>query len=153
MDWNNFLENIGLWFNEFIDWYSMQPIYAQVLVIIGIIALLALAITLTYYIIKGIAYLVYYIIKGVYYILKGIGYGFLKLCEGFYNLISGKSNIKLQTNTPNNIHNQIEFCSECGKKVTNKMKKHLETNGVVFCVSCGNQFTRYHTTQPITISH
>ncbi|MCK4380409.1 MAG: hypothetical protein KAW51_04665 [Candidatus Lokiarchaeota archaeon] len=90
MEWENVINNIGFWYNVFIEWYNSAPIVAQVLAIIGIITLLALAITLVYYIIKGIAYLVYYIFKGLYLLLKYIGYGFYRLTEGFYFLVSGK---------------------------------------------------------------
>jgi hypothetical protein len=160
MNWSNFIDNVGLWVNEFIDWYLIQPVFVQVLVIIGLVAVFALTITLVYYIIKGIAYLVYYIIKGIYYLLKSIGYGFYKLFEGFYLLVSGKPKNLSQENTKSNdsndiinkIQTKIEFCSECGEIVSNKLKKHLLTKGMVYCVNCGNQFTLIHTPEPISIS-
>ena len=70
MDWRNIVDKIYLMYNEFVEWYLVQPIYGQILAIIGIIALLALAVTLIYYVIKGIAYLIFYILKGIYYLLK-----------------------------------------------------------------------------------
>ena len=145
MDWRNFVENIGTWFNIFIEWYLEQPLYGQVLVIIGIIAVVVLVVTLVYYIIKGIAYLIYYIFKGIFYLLKYIGYGFYKLFEGFYLLVSGKSKSQTQKNTKINIQDNIpkdlrislEYCIECGKRVTSNMKKRLQVKGIVFCVNCG----------------
>ena len=101
----------------------------QILSIIGIIALLALAVTLIYYVIKGIAYLFYYILKGIYYLLKGIGFGIFKLCEGFYKLVSGelKANKQIE-NSNTNGENQFDrnqdssiFCTECGRKFSEKM--------------------------------
>ena len=128
MDWRNFLENIGEWFNIFIDWYLDQPLYGQVLVIIGIIAVLALTVTLVYYIIKGIAYLIYYIIKGIFYLLKYIGYGIFRVFEGFYLLVSGKSKSQTQNdsqhipdNNPKDLPISLEFCSECGKHINKKI--------------------------------
>ncbi|MFX0023577.1 MAG: hypothetical protein ACFE9S_14720 [Candidatus Hermodarchaeota archaeon] len=161
MDWETFLQNIGLWFSTFIEWYIEQPLYGQVLVIIGIVAILALAVTLIYYIIKGIAYLIYYTIKGIFYLLKYIGYGIYKLFEGFYLLVSGKSTLKTEKNNDINISNKrldeqryiLEFCSECGKRISNKMKKHLKTHEIVFCVNCGTRITRKQTVHPLTVSH
>jgi hypothetical protein len=161
MDWETFLENLGVWYSLFTEWYLEQPIFGQVLAIIGIIALLALSITLIYYIIKGIAYLVYYIIKGVFYLLKYIGYGFFKLCESFYLLVSGKPRSKAQKN--NHFKNQnsfneehrvfIEYCCECGKKITNKMKNHIKANEIVFCVNCGIRLVRNQPVSSLIISH
>ncbi|MFX0038277.1 MAG: hypothetical protein ACFFCY_01035 [Promethearchaeota archaeon] len=161
MDWENFFENIGIWYNTFVDWYLQQPLYGQILALIGIIAILALAVTLLYYIIKGISYLIYYSIKGIFYLLKYVGYGIFKLFEGFYLLVSGKTKIKKQNNNQfNTQHNYsknqqvlLEYCRECGRKITNKMKNHLELNEVVFCVNCGTRLRREQTIQPISVSY
>ncbi len=161
MDWETFLQNIGIWFNTFIEWFIEQPLYGQILVIIGIVAVLALTVTLLYYIIKGIAYLIYYIIKGVFYLLKYIGYGFYKLCEGFYLLVSGKSKLKKENNSQNVINTKssedqqvfLEYCSECGKRLSIKMKKHLEANEIVYCVNCGTRLGRKLSVHALTVSH
>ena len=101
MEWRDIVDFLYLWYNEFIDWYSVQPIYGQILVIVGIIAILALAITLVYYMIKGIVYLIYYILKGISSLLKWIGLGLFKLGEGFYYLVSGEERPKKQTQDDN----------------------------------------------------
>lgn len=161
MDWENFFDTIGFWYNVFVEWFLEQPIYGQVLAIIGLITLLALAITLVYYTIKGIAYLVYYIFKGVYYLLKGIGYGFYKLFEGFYFLISGKQksskqkveHVHIQNNMTNNNLYILEYCSECGRKLSEKMKIHFEKNGMTFCENCGTHLTLNNALRTLTVSH
>ncbi|MFX1328275.1 MAG: hypothetical protein ACFE91_09030 [Promethearchaeota archaeon] len=161
MDWENFFNSINMWYNIFVEWYIEQPIYGQIFALIGIIALLALLITLIYFIIKGIAYLVYYIFKGLYYLLRYIGYGIYKLFEGFYFLVSGKSKSSNQIDNQANINENfsseypynLEYCSECGKKFSEKMKYRFERNGMVFCVNCGKQFIRNNTLASITISH
>ncbi len=156
MDWNNIADKIFLWYNKFIEWYLVQPNYGQILVIIGIVALLAILITLVYYLIKGISYLVYYAIKGVYYLLKGVGFGFYKLCEGFYYLISGEPKPKKQKQNlipqmPNGqseepyrlmeiVQHNIIYCNECGNKFSEKMHNNLKINGIAFCVHCGKRF-------------
>lgn len=149
MDWKNIADTIILWYDKFIEWYLVQPIYGQVLTIIGIIALLALVITLIYYVIKGIAYLFYYILKGIYLLLKGIGFGIFKLCEGFYKLVSGDAKKNKHTNNVilpnedqfNNIQTNITFCTECGSRFSEKMIRKILLNGNVFCVNCGKEFT------------
>jgi len=148
MIWREIMDTIGFWYNEFIEWYFVQPIYGQILALVGIIAIIAISITLIYYLIKGIAYLVYYIIKGIYYLLKGIGLGIFKLCKGFYNLVSGeyKSVEKSQKNTLHSAISNSEFintalyCTECGRGFSDKMLSHLNKSGTAFCVNCGKEF-------------
>ena len=161
MDWRNIVDNIYLWYNEFIEWYLVQPIYGQVLAIIGIIALLSLAVIAIYYVIIGISYLIYYTLKGIYYLLKGIGLGIFKLCEGFYNLVSGEYKSKKQTvNNPvhiedqfNSVWNNILYCNECGKRFSDKMMKKIVTNGNVFCVNCGKEFYLNEFQKYLTLTH
>jgi len=148
----------GTPWQEIVDWFLVQPIYGQILVLIGVFAVLALAIVVAYYIIKGAAYLVYYVLKGVYYLLKGIGLLFYKLCEGLYYLISGKpkpdspeqqvqpqisktiiQNVPIQK-TIQEVHTEVSFCSECGNKFSNSMFHTLSEKGMVFCIHCGKGF-------------
>lgn len=163
MDLSKIANNFNLWYNEFLEWYLAQPIYGQILVIIGIVALLTLIITLVYYLMKGIGYLIYYALKGVYYLLKGIGFGFYKLCESFYYLIAGKPKPKTQIQheisqnkisyehsekskrlmeviQPNIRYCTIMYCNECGSKFSEKIHNNLKVNGVAFCVHCGKRF-------------
>ncbi len=142
MDWRNIVGNLSLWYNEFINWYLVQPIYAQVLSIIGIIAVLALMVTIVYYTIKGIAYLVYYILKGIFYLLKGIGLLFFKLSEGFYHVISGEIEPEKQTQNDNlqnamSVSKRISYCSECGKSISEKMINQMLSQNIAYCVNCG----------------
>ncbi len=161
MEWENIFNNISFWYNIFVEWYLEQPIYGQVLAIIGIITLLALVITLVYYVIKGIAYLVYYVFKGLYLLLKYIGYGFYKLTEGFYYLVSGKSKPSKQENSQTNIRNNstseyqyiLEYCSECGRRMSERMKSHFNENGMAFCENCGTRLTLNHALRTLAISH
>lgn len=161
MEWENVINNIGFWYEVFMDWYLSAPIFAQVFAIIGLITLLALVIILVYYIIKGIAYLVYYIFKGLYLLLKYIGYGFYKVTEGFYFLVSGKQKPSKQKSSQTNIQNTsinqnnyiLEYCSECGRRISERMKFHFEKNGMAFCENCGTQLTLNHALRTLTVSH
>ncbi|MHA2281008.1 MAG: hypothetical protein ACXAC5_09160 [Promethearchaeota archaeon] len=142
MDWRDIVDNLYLWYNEFINWYLEQPIYGQILSIIGIIAILALIIIIVYYIIKGIVYLIYYILKGIYYLLKGIGLMFFKLSEGFYYLVSGKKKPEklMKNECPQRIiggTNKIFYCSECGIVLSAKMVNQMFSQNIAYCVNCG----------------
>ncbi|KKM08375.1 hypothetical protein LCGC14_1724400 [marine sediment metagenome] len=150
----------GIPWEEIVNWFVIQPIYGQILILVGVIALLALAIVLVYYILKGVAYLVYYILKGTYYLLKGIGLLFYKACEALYYAISekpkpgsvsiqqpGAPQIEIQPEPiipiqKNHQHIQPDatFCTECGTKYTDKMIQTLSNKGSVFCIHCGKGF-------------
>ncbi|MFW9998820.1 MAG: hypothetical protein ACFE9Q_04445 [Candidatus Hodarchaeota archaeon] len=161
MEWENFFDTIGFWYKIFVDWFVQQPVYGQVLALIGLFTLFILAITLVYYTIKGIAYLIYYIFKGIYYLLKYIGYGFYKLFEGFYYLVSGNRKSSKQKVEDINIQNSmrsnnpyiLEYCSECGRKLSEKMKINFKKKGMTFCVNCGKQLTLDNALWTLTVSH
>lgn len=152
----------GIPWEEVVNWYLAQPIYGQILVLVGVIALLALAVVIVYYVLKGVAYLVYYILKGVYYLLKGIGLLFYKTFEALYYAISGKPKPECcnpaqeqqtvpqvvkqpETITPvqktyQTINPDVAFCSECGSKFSDSMTQTLSNKGFVYCIHCGKGF-------------
>ncbi len=154
---------------EIIDWFLVQPIYAQVLVLIGVFAVLTLAVILVYYILKGVGYLVYYLLKGVYYLLKGLGLLFYKIFEGLYYAISGKpkpiKNAAPEQQAPPQpqiiyqvkqeqepivpiqqseqiVRPEVGFCSECGNKFSDSMLHTLQERGIAYCIHCGNKKTQ-----------
>ncbi|MFW9876961.1 MAG: hypothetical protein ACFFG0_28030 [Candidatus Thorarchaeota archaeon] len=151
----------GVPWEEIMNWYIAQPLYGQILVIIGLIAILALAVVVLYYILKGVAYLVYYVLKGIYYLLKGIGLLFYKIFEALYYAISGKpkpnrvstqeqpippqiqkepeSIIPVQR-TYQTVQSDVAFCSECGSKFSDSMIQTLTNKGFVYCIHCGKGF-------------
>ena len=156
---------ISITWQEIVDWFLIQPIYAQILVLVGVFAVLTLAVILVYYILKGVGYLVYYILKGVYYLLKGIGLLFYKIFEGLYYAISGKpkpdnNQVPVQQAPPQVIvvkqaeepivpiqkttqvvRPEVTFCSECGNKFTDSMVQTLSERGIAYCIHCGNKKT------------
>lgn len=143
---------------EFVNWFAIQPIYGQILLLVGVIALLALVITLVYYLLKGAAYLVYYILKGAYSLLKGIGIFFYGAFEALYYEITGKpkpgtepatqSDVPQTDKNPEpitpvqknyqHIQPNAMFCTECGTKFTDTMMNNLSNRESVFCIHCGN---------------
>lgn len=153
----------GVSLEEIVNWYIAQPLYGQILVLIGLFAAIALTVVIVYYIIKGVAYLVYYVLKGVYYLLKGIGLLFYKLFEALYYAISGKpkpeaTNEQKQPTPPQvivvkesepitpiqktyqTVHSDISFCSECGSPFSDTMIQTLSNKGFVYCIRCGHGF-------------
>ena len=142
---------------EIENWFVIQPIYAQILILVGVIAILALVITLVYYLLKGVAYLVYYILKGAYYLLKGIGILFYGAFEALYYGITDKpkpgtepapqSDAPQTDKNPDPIAHAQEnyqhiqpdamFCTECGTKFTDTMMHTLSNRESVFCIHCG----------------
>lgn len=160
----------GFWrWEEIVNWYVALPIYAQILVIIGVCAALALLFVGLYYLIKGCIYLVYYAILGVVYLMYGMVFLFYKLFEALYYGISGKPRPpeeerlkfkKLQIKkvekkpeapsviavvTPTEVIRAVPesvplFCTECGNQLTDSMKKLLTKKGMAFCPYCGKVF-------------
>lgn len=153
----------GVAWEEIVNWFVAQPLYGQILVLIGLVAVLALAVVIVYFVLKGVAYLVYYVLKGVYYLLKGIGLLFYKLFEGLYYAISGKpkpesTEVEEQPAPPQvivvkepepitpiqriyqTVQPDVAFCSECGSPFSNSMVQTLSNKGIVFCTRCGHGF-------------
>ena len=152
----------GILLEELVNWFLIQPIYGQILVLVGAIALLALTVVIVYYILKGVAYLVYYILKGVYYLLKGIGLLFYKIFEALYYAISGELKpeccnpaqeqqappqvekhpepIILVPKTYQPVNPDVTFCSECGSKFSDSMIRTFSNKGFVYCIHCGKGF-------------
>lgn len=152
----------GVPLQEIVDWFLAQPLYGQILVLIGVVAVLALAVVIAYYVIKGVAYLVYYLLKGIYYLLKGIGLLFYKLCEALYYAISGKekpnANMQEQQGVeviqkpvqqiaqpqPQKVvqivNHEAAFCTECGNEFSQTMAQQLQSKGFVYCIHCGKGF-------------
>jgi hypothetical protein len=152
----------GVAWEEIVNWFLAQPIYAQILVLVGVVALLVLAVVIVYYVLKGVAYLIYYVLKGVYYLLKGIGLLFYKIFEALYYAISGKP--KPEPSTPVQVQQavirvekepepiiptqetyqpvnpEVTFCSECGSKFSESMIQTLSSKGFVYCIHCGKGF-------------
>jgi len=151
----------GVPWEEIVNWYIVQPLYGQILVLIGLIAILALAVVIVYYVLKGVAYLVYYVLKGVYYLLKGIGLLFYKIFEALYYAISGKSkpepaSAQEQQAPPQiekepepiipvqrsyqTVQSDVAYCSECGGQFSDSMIHTLSNKGFVYCIHCGKGF-------------
>lgn len=167
VNWNGIADQVFLYWQEFLQWFLSVPLYGQVLVVVGAVAVLILALVVVYYVLKGVAYLVYYILKGVYLLLKGIFLGIYKLFEEIYYAITGKprpvkkeeeSEIEVEPDASyvKVVEPQVEspivmkdlaaiqpdaaYCSECGNQFTEQMQQKLHENGSTFCIYCGKGY-------------
>jgi len=163
--WNGIADQAFLYWQEFLQWFLSVPIYGQVLVIVGAVAVLILAGIMVYYVLKGTAYLIYYVLKGVYLLLKAIFLGIYKLFEELYYSITGKPRPVKKEKEPEvepdvsvaqakepriekspvlkhltPIQPDAVYCSECGNQFTEQMQQKLHENGNVFCVYCGKGY-------------
>jgi hypothetical protein len=147
-----------IYWEQFLNWFLEIPLPGQILMIVGIIAILTLVCVGVYYLLKGVAYLVYYVLKGVGYLIFYIFKGIYLLFEGLYNLISGKEKPLKQAEVPEleivaqEIPKQVVpmkkevqvnafFCSQCGTKYSETMIHQLDTQGRAFCIHCGEGLT------------
>jgi len=138
---------------EFVNFFSEAPLFAQVLMGIGIFASVALSIILVYYIGKGLYLLIKKICKGLYKLGNKI-YHFIERkieehTRTYYNqpynttekLRNGESsdssmfskNKKIVVKNPQN----VKFCSFCGTPLSNKVLSILTSDGRAFCENCG----------------
>ena len=157
IDWNIFQSPWNVIWDDPIGWYLNLPLFGQVLLIIGLIALTILALILVYYILKGVGYLLYYLFKGIYYLLKFLFLGIYKLFEALYYAITGKPR-KEKKEPPKiteiqaipNIYNKSfivkdnikipSYCTECGQKTTESQGQLLISTGIAHCYYCGKEF-------------
>ncbi|MFX0033016.1 MAG: hypothetical protein ACFE9P_10150 [Candidatus Hermodarchaeota archaeon] len=164
VDWNLVAETALYYLQEFMEWFLSIPLYVQILVVIGIAAVLVLTAIGVYYLLKGVVYLIYYILKGVYLLLKSIGLLFYKLFKTIYYAISGKPCCSIEQKsveqevTPQ-LHNESEikkkelleeeldivnpraaYCTACGSEFSERMHQQLIERGIAYCALCGKGF-------------
>ena len=166
VNWNGIADHAFLYWQEFLQWFLSVPLYGQVLVVVGAVAVLILSVVVVYYVLKGVAYLVYYILKGVYLLLKAIFLGIYKLFEELYYAITGNPRPVKKEEEPevepetsdvkvaepqvvvapvvmkelSAIQPDAAYCSECGNQFTYQMQQKLNENGNVFCIYCGKGY-------------
>jgi hypothetical protein len=166
VDWTQVAEEALFYWEQFVVWFLDMPIYLQALFIVGVVAVIVLAVIIVYYVLKGVAHLVYYILKGTYLLIKGIFVGIFKLFEELYYVISGnprpvkEPSDKKCCEQPEpaqlspqeqeiilSSHKEIQivqpdaiFCSECGTQYTERMIEQLKLNGIAYCVYCGKGY-------------
>jgi hypothetical protein len=157
VDWGILETTWDIIWNDPIGWFLELPLFNQILIIIGLIALVIVALVLVYYVVKGVVYLLYYLFKGLYYLFKSIYTRLSKLFEGLSYAISGEPRKKDQTIPPisnelisppeqvSNFEEKTEvktpyYCTECGQTITVSMNSLLTSRGVAFCFFCGKEF-------------
>jgi len=149
------------WFNyywtEFVEWFEVAPLTAQILVIIGIFTVIALTIILVYYIAKGICYILTSIGKGIYKLFKGISTAIEGKPKESEESPQSQENQQLNYKQQKSIERvnykfpevdnikakspgQVSFCSECGNAFSEKVINTINSRGYAFCQQCGNKY-------------
>ncbi len=138
---------------EFIEWFIEAPLFAQFLMVAGIIAIAALAITLVYYLLKGLYLLLKAIFKGLYELGKK-GYKWMErelkefsdsCCHYRSSQYYNPRHSEFVESQPKKEHKKamikdqekLKYCSLCGAPVSGKMLNILNINGKAFCEHCG----------------
>lgn len=138
---------------QFVNFFVEAPLFSQILMGAGIFALIAVSITLVYYIIKGVYLLIKKICREIYKLGKKI-YNFTErkieeYNQSNYGLKYAYSNnpadreITRATKEPKNkktlVENprEVRFCSSCGTDLSEKFLTLLTTDGRAFCEHCG----------------
>ncbi|MFO7794612.1 MAG: hypothetical protein ACQERB_01250 [Promethearchaeati archaeon] len=140
VNWESYPFNwfIEYW-NKFVDWFIIQPLFAQILVIVGIFAIIVATIFIIYYICLG----VYKFFHAIYKAILGEE----KPIEKTINTNSSKEiNSEIYRNRPRTSGIQIKnpkgvhFCSECGVEFSDKITGLLLSRGMVYCDNCGKKY-------------
>ncbi len=137
----------------------------QIMIFVGLIALTVLALSLVYYLVKGVLYLTFYIVKGslyltyysvklplliVYYTLKGITQlVFMPFTDHRphnhrrvrAHVMVRASYPEIKTKTPEGEKTVKinHFCPTCGKPFTSVMENLFVSNNRCFCEACGSK--------------
>ncbi len=105
------------------------------------VAITVLALTITYWAVKGSLYLTYYSVKLSLYLTYYsvvlallIPYAILKLVATPIRNYSQRP-LTTMTQTPQSVPVAHSFCSECGKEFSSAMEEAIHKNGNCFCES------------------
>ncbi|MBD3193416.1 MAG: hypothetical protein GF317_00055 [Candidatus Lokiarchaeota archaeon] len=151
---------IGTQWQMFIEWFLVQPLLAQIIIVAGVFTLIAGTIILVYYIVKGLIYVLSHLFKALYRMLKALAKGIYNLFKKFYNLITEDTikpkeqkivyyninkEIKVKTPRSNNYSllvdaSKVKFCSKCGRKFSKTVKDFLNSRGSAYCDKCGKKY-------------
>ncbi|WP_371806490.1 hypothetical protein [Candidatus Lokiarchaeum ossiferum] len=126
--------------------FAAMSLRDQIIFFALAVAITVLALTITYWAVKGSLYLTYYAVKLSLYITYYsvvlsllFPYIIIKL------LISPNQSRPIQPKMPVSqtvaisVEESHRFCSQCGKKFTSTMEEAIHNNGNCFCESCGGK--------------
>ncbi len=123
--------------------FATMSIKDQILVFALTVAITVLALTITYWAVKGSLYLTYYSVKLSLYLTYYSVVLSLLIPYGIIKIISRSSKEVKLSDVVNTVQPAIEsipktqFCSECGTTYSQAMEKSLSSNGNCFCENCG----------------
>ncbi|WP_371804355.1 hypothetical protein [Candidatus Lokiarchaeum ossiferum] len=123
--------------------FAAMSLRDQILFFALAVAITVLALTLTYWVVKGTLYLTYYAVKLSIYISYYsvvlsllIPYAILKLVAKPIRDYSQRPLAPLNQ-APVSAPVAHRYCSECGKEFSNAMEEAIHNNGNCFCEKCG----------------
>ncbi len=123
--------------------FAAMSIRDQILFFALAVAITVLALTLTYWAVKGSLYLTYYAVKLSLYISYYsvvlsllIPYAILKLLVAPIRSYAQRP-LNPMTQTPQSVPVAHSYCSECGKEFSSAMEEAVHKNGNCFCEKCG----------------
>ncbi len=123
--------------------FAAMSIRDQILFFALAVAITVLALTITYWAVKGSLYLTYYAVKASLYISYYsvvlsllIPYALLRIIIEPIRSYT-KRPLNPMTKTPQAVPVAHNYCSECGKVFSSSMEEAIHKNGNCFCESCG----------------
>jgi len=140
------IEQQGKVFIEFSNWFFKQPLFGQILTIIGIFATICLILIAVYYIIKGIILLIKKIIRKLKKRVKKSSNYPLQAASNPYISVNQKipgskqfQRIEESKKKEIIVHypKRVKYCSECGMEFSDKVKNILNSRGSAYCEYCG----------------
>jgi hypothetical protein len=137
-------------YHNYVNWainlqneFATMSIKDQIIVFALAVAITVLALTLTYWAVKGSLYLTYYSVKLSLYLTYYsvvlsllIPYGIIKLLIEPLRRMGQQSKLHYVQSVPESPENK-RHCSECGKEFTSAMEESIHNNGNCFCENCG----------------
>ncbi len=123
--------------------FAVMSIRDQIIFFALAVAITVLALTITYWAVKGSLYLTCYSVKLSLYLTYYsvvltllIPYAILKLVASPIRNYTQRP-LTTMTQTPQSVPVAHSFCSECGKEFSSAMEEAIHKNGNCFCEKCG----------------
>ena len=136
---------------SYINWSQMShaqfaamALRDQIIFFALAVAITVLALTLTYWVVKGSLYLTYYAVKlsiyvSYYSVVLSLLFPYLiiKLLVSPNKSRPIQQKISVSQSAHVSINESNRFCSQCGKVFTSTMEETIHNKGSCFCESCG----------------
>jgi hypothetical protein len=137
-------------YQNYVNWalnlhndFATMSIKDQIIVFALAVAITVLALTLTYWAVKGSLYLTYYSVKLSLYLTYYsvvlsllIPYGIIKLMVEPLKRLGEQPKVQYVQSVQES-PDKKRYCSECGIEFSSAMEESIHNNGNCFCEICG----------------